>query len=251
MKGVRFGKKSKNFFIRKNRGIALIAVLLVLSALMVLTMGFATFTAADHTVSKTYHQSIVTLYLAQAGLEYAQYLLKHNMLIFPAFQLNADGNHPYVNYNLPSQGYAYPGEASNLYQGEEHLVISQLSWGSGSANWVYQILGDNSYCGTFYVKVTEKEDDNVTPSNPAKRVLYIKSVGKIRLVPPGHDPTSTSEDFTDDNTYPVKAQRTLIMRIPYTQNDYLKLYNDETTSTPGTVPVYYKLITDGWFEKFR
>lgn len=268
----------------RNRGIALISVLLILSAMMVLTMGFATFTATDHIISKAYHRSAVTLYLAQAGLEYAMYLLKHNMLIFPGWppqgdDEDGDGNlDPYDDQSADHQGYKRVGEAVNLFpkvnassemigtlwdteydstngyytHGEEHLVISQLSWGDEDDNYVYWILGDNNYCGTFLVQVYECADP-VASDADSSRVLIIKSIGKVKKIPSGSDPTGDT-NFKDDSVYEVQAKRTLIMRVPYKNDEVLKLYDNEENAYNGTEtadPYYFKILNDGMFERYR
>ena len=260
--------QGRTFEVKRNRkrGIALISVLLILSAMMVLTMGFATFTTTDHFISKAYNSSAVTLYLAQGGLEYVQFLIKHNMLIFPGWPprgadegvADEDGDgytDPYADQAKIHQGYKCVGEAINLYpqiggdHGEEHLVISQLSWGDDTGNWAYEILGSNNFCGTFHVKVWEDQDD-VSGSPTNSRVLRVVSVGRIRQVPSGGDPTT--DDYTDDNNYPIKSQRTLIMRIPYTRGDSVfKLYDVEDAGSYGTDQIYNTLLNDGWFEKYR
>lgn len=247
--------------ITKNKGVALIAVLLILMALLVLSMGFAAFTTTDHTISSSYHLSAVTFYLAQAGLEYSQYLIKHNMLIFPGWPpQHTDGVRPYADPSLPSQGYSYVGQAENSYhttttgQGEEHLVIWDRSW-SSTATWseAFNILGSNSACGTFELKITEKHDDNVIDtSNPdyyKSRALYITSIGKVREVPPGGNPNNGN--FKNDNLYKIRAKRTLIMRIPYKLGQVLKLYQNDYDASASSNPIYYEILNDSWIEKFR
>lgn len=235
--------------IAKSKGVALISVLLVLMSLMVLTMGFAAFTTSDHVRSKAYQSQVITFYLAQAGLEYVHYLITHNMLVFP-IGTKTSGT-PYTDTSVPGQHYLHYGEASNAYlnhdnnnPGEEHLVISSLSWGDTDDNLVHWILDNNDMCGTFEIKVKERDDDNSGDLN--SRVLYVKSVGKVREIKPGHNPLT--ESYTNDANFPVRAQRTLYTRIPYQENADMDLQYD---SGGGDEDVFYKIMSDGWYEKFR
>ena len=70
--------------LKKKRGVALISVLLILSFMLALTLGFVWYTMQDHMTSIAFHHSNICFYLAQAGQDYVLYLMKHNMMIFPS-----------------------------------------------------------------------------------------------------------------------------------------------------------------------
>ncbi|MCD4784604.1 MAG: hypothetical protein K8T10_12355 [Candidatus Eremiobacteraeota bacterium] len=286
---------------KKQKGIALIAVLMLLMAMMVLTMGFAHYTLQDHITSKSFHSANMCFYLAQAGLEYSMFLLKHNLLVYPyapyadhnSGEVNVDNYTPAgsgqglglklfeemeqgggVNVNdgvndfddnptggdgkidatsglweLPmvydadlfdgTSDVYQPGDIINLYDtdGHEHLLITKLT--VGSVGEVGEILGNADACGTFRVKVIEKQDPNAS-SDADKRVLFIKSTGMIKKVPTDW---SGSPQGWDVSTFPIISRRTLIMRIPYSIESSKSLAPSSGTN--------YKILSDGWFERFR
>lgn len=287
--------------LKKQKGIALIAVLMLLMAMMVLTMGFAHYTLQDHITSKSFHSANICFYLAQAGLEYTMFLVKHNLLIYPyapyadhnAGEINIDRYTPSVAgkgmalklceemeeggglnindgdndfddnptggdgnidatsgvFQLPmvydadvfdgSSDVYQPGDIINLYDsdGHEHLLITKLTM--GTVGEVGDVLGNADACGTFRIKIIEKQDPNAS-SNADKRVLFITSAGMIKKVPTDWmgDPQGW-----DVSTFPIISRRTLIMRIPYSI--------EGSKSLTQSVNNNYKVISDGWFERFR
>ncbi|MFP4497978.1 MAG: hypothetical protein ACLFQV_07155 [Vulcanimicrobiota bacterium] len=235
---------------RSQKGIALISVLMVLTMLMVITMGFATFTTTDFTISQSYKGSTTCYYLAQAGLEYTRYLVSHNMLIYPMAPNLAgivDPNHNAIA--IASNTYMTDGYKP---VGEEHMVISDLAFtgtdaGSGEGE-VEQMLGRSDYFGTFQVSVHEKKD-TLSGATTDDRVLYVKSVGKIRSKN-GNDPATM--DYTDNTLFPIIQQRTLLMRMPFRTNittetgTSLFLFEDNSGNARQ-----FKILNDGWFERFR
>jgi len=287
--------------LKKQKGIALIAVLMLLMAMMVLTMGFAHYTLQDHITSKSFHSANICFYLAQAGLEYSMFLVKHNLLVYPYapfadhnagdqyqdvytpaasgqgmelklyeemalgggvnsndgendFDDNPTGGDGNIDattgvFQLPmaydanlfdgSSDVYQPGDILNLYDsdGHEHLLITQLT--VGTVGEVGDILGNADACGTFRVKVIEKQDPNA-PGNTDKRVLFITSTGMIKKVP--GDWGSSPQGWDSVSTFPIISRRTLIMRIPY---------SIEGTKSLSTSGKSYKIISDGWFERFR
>jgi hypothetical protein len=225
--------------LEKKRGIALIAVLLVLSLLFVITMGFAAFTTDDYLISQSSYTSTTTFYLSQAGLEYFIFLMKHNMLIFPA-----EAYGPYTEIGQVINVFGNHSDAEDL--GQTHMIISELSWGS-----VNDIFSSTRVCGCFRLHALEKADDINT--DPNKRVLYVESIGMIKEVPSAAGNDASSWQYwvdTGANAFPVLAQRTLEMRVPYAQGDYMKLYEPNSWSNSG-VSIYQEILIDGWVERYR
>ncbi len=222
---------------QKKKGIALVSVLLILTALMVMTMGFAAFTTTDHAISQAYYSSTITFYLSQAGLEYFHHLLKHNMLVFPAVI-----NPPTLNYYTP---YTQVGQCVNVYHadGDESLVISSLVWEN-----LGELFHTDRYIGTFNIQATEMQDDNA-PANTNQRVLYVTSVGMVKELPTGvtqADLDVPNPTFDFENNATIKARRTLIMRVPYSQFSHMRYRFNS-----GANQIYYKVLNDAWYERYR
>lgn len=207
----------------KKKGVALVSVMLILTALMVMTMGFAAFTTTDHAISQSYYSTTVTFYLAQAGLEYFHFLLKHNMLVFPIIAYSP---------------YGAVGQCVNVFDtGEESMVISSLTWGN-----VGEMFHTDRYIGTFRIQATEMQDDNA--SNANKRVLYVTSVGMVKERPASASGAPDTWNF-EDASFTIKARRTLIMRVPFSQ------FSDMRLNFGGTNRVYYETLNDAWYERYR
>jgi hypothetical protein len=232
--------------LKKRRGVALIAVLLVLSSLFVLTMGFAAFTANDYLISQSNYSSVSTFYLAQAGLEYFAFLMKHNMLIYPITKLPLRKiPHPVASGGIVN---VFTDHDDTDDHGQTHLVISDLSWGP-----VDDIFGTTRACGCFRVHGVEMADDIGTDNN--NRVLYVQSIGMIKeIIPAGGDPTTWEYWDDRDNAFPIRAQRTLEMRIPFAQRQHLKIAesgSDFTEPDSDHAAIYQEIMSDGWVERYR
>lgn len=278
----------------KKKGIALISVLLLLMALMVLTMGFVHYTMQDYLTSRTYHQANVCFYLASAGLDYAKYLVKTNMLVYPYTPwedtnrdqnasagtqviwrdvreegngVNAGGdsvndhNDSNPSSNIIDATESLPtalqlpmtydannfdgttavtnvGGIVNVFDtnGHEHLLVTRLA--TDSDDIVSQILEKGNTCGTFRIYATEMEDPN-GGGDAAKRVLFIRSEGLVKLVPAAD--WANSPTTWDVANYDLVSKRTLLMRIPYSRNS-------DWSYSPD---LYQEVLSDSWWEMFR
>lgn len=239
--------------ITNQKGIALISVLLVLATLMTLTMGFVHYTMQDWLIAKSFHQSNICFYMANAGLEYAKFLIQHNMILYPSIPY-IDGIEDNIidefNFTIVKQkevdnaaymsdnpGDLQPGEIVDLQSGngQEFLFISRLSMGSDDL--VYSVLGKGALCGSFRIRVIEAQDPNAESQN--KRVLIVRSEGFAKNIP-----NSVLEDEPSTwniETFPVVSRRTLLMRIPYTSlGGEVREEQDD-----------FRILSDSWWERFR
>ncbi len=133
--------------IRNKQGVALISVLLILTIMMSLTLGFVWHTMQDHFTSIAHQHSNACTYLAQAGVEYAMYLMKHNMMVFPSapYSDNIRSDNPAsvppvpeYQQDEPYQGsaanarYTWVGRSEMLGAGTNGATASLSSWGNGT-----------------------------------------------------------------------------------------------------------------------
>lgn len=128
--------------IRKKQGIALISVLLVLTIMVSLTMGFVWFTMQDHFISIAHQHSNACIYLAQGGVEYVLFLMKHNMMIFPSAPYNdnfkQNSPSPAFQQDEPYQAtnndfYAWVGRKEVLgSDGDTDTCENPANWGKGT-----------------------------------------------------------------------------------------------------------------------
>jgi hypothetical protein len=219
---------------KKKRGIALISVLLVLTALMTMTMGFAAFTTTDYAISQSYYSSTITFYLAQAGLEHFFYLMKHNMLIYPTYASNVGAYPPYA-----SQGNI----VNALGTTHEAVILSSIDWGD-----LFSLFQTDRYFGSCDYRAVERQDDNAV-GFPNRRVLYVTSIGYIKQIWP-NALTNDASLWSDANYagFRIRAKRTLMARVPYSQ------LSDCRTNDPYNahlLDLRYEILNDAWYERFR
>jgi len=128
--------------IRNKQGVALISVLLILTIMMSLTLGFVWYTMQDHFISVAHQHSNACTYLAQAGVEYVLYLMKHNMMIFPSAPYSDnvkqyEGAEEYQQ-DEPHQGikngfYTWVGRREAVGNGANNSSnILNINWGKGT-----------------------------------------------------------------------------------------------------------------------
>jgi len=103
----------------RKRGVALISVLLILSIMLALTMGFVWFTMQDHMNSLAFHHGKVSFYLASAGQDYVLYLIKHNMLIYPSFPSSDNNANTYPRDEFDA---TVPGVQMRFFVGREEMI---------------------------------------------------------------------------------------------------------------------------------
>jgi hypothetical protein len=189
---------------RRPRGVALVTVILVMLIMMVVSAGFVAFTTQDLRASDSTVQATSCYNLAEAGLNYGVFLLQSNMLIYPTSTLNKG---PSTSAFYP----ASPGGIINLKQtlpnGQEHVVVSDVSYFSSADNW----MSRDRYCGSF--RLTYSATGAV--SGGAWTVTF-NSVGFIKSIPSGRNTTDITQYYDIANTTnwsTVVAQRTLHMQV--------------------------------------
>lgn len=137
--------------LKKKRGVALISVLLILSFMMALTMGFVWYTMQDHLSSVAFNHANICFYLAQAGQEYVMFLMKHNMMIFPTYPTSDN----YAN----SAAALAAGRAKN-YQYMDEPYLGALD---PDENWRYTWVGREESLGPN--RSTGSPSDNMNLGN--------------------------------------------------------------------------------------
>ena len=216
------------------RGVALISGLMVLVILLIIASAFVHLTARDVRSSQTVGDSLLTLYLAEAGLEYAMWLNKHNMALYPSITYNEKhpDDTPYV---------ISPGEISNLLVGDggtaqERVLLNDLAFDDrfdATDAW----LRHNHHCGTFEVRQTVEQASGSTNI----WIVRIVSIGRVRQVPQDWSWESDVLDRTDlaSADWKVRSKRTL----------YAEVRVDTSTGTLTTEPA--EIEEARWYERFR
>ena len=115
----------------RRAGVALISALMVMVILMIIASAFVHLTARDVRSSQTVGDSLTTLYLAEAGIEYAIWLNKHNMNVYPAraYDYNRDG----VSDARGSAVSILKPTLGSDRETQEHVVVNDLAF---SDNWL-------------------------------------------------------------------------------------------------------------------
>lgn len=199
----------------------------MLSILLILTViatGFAAFTTADMKASQATYQESEAYFMAEAGLNYATFLLKHSMLVYPcppATWVDGRTNNDYdvticaaasgsgaETSGLPSGTYSSnpsygPGYIVNIANGQEFVVISTEDY--SQANDVY---GAVNYCGSFKLSMTMNTPTSSVSYympypyavNAAPTSILFQSTGYVKQV---------SGAFTNIANFTIVAQRTL------------------------------------------
>jgi len=198
-----------------HKGVALISVLFIMMVLFIIGAGFLVATISDMKEARNSEDAIVTLYLADAGIQYAEFLYKHNLAIYPWDPNNAAACG--ADFMDPATGDQYRG--INLRRGQEFVVISNYSYGY---NWLYS----TQYAGTF--KLTQQ---SITTNR-----LRVESVGYLKEVPSG-----VSIDIP--STYnPASANPIANWKVRAKRTAYGEIRIDNSSNT-------FSLTT--WYERFR
>lgn len=191
--------------------------------LIVVATGFAAFTSQDMRTSQATYEQNETYFLAEAGIDYGLFLLKHSMLVFPnppATWVDGRAQPLYdadLNYWTQTGGtlssiYGFDkvgvlingGTASG---GQENVVISDLS--VPTSNWMSAVRT----CGTFLLKYSVAE----TPLGSRNYTITFTSTGYIKQVPSNIDPTAIDAtsglpigfNTVGASNWTILAQRTL------------------------------------------
>lgn len=188
----------------RRRGVALVTVILVMLILMVVSAGFVGFTTQDMRASEATVQATTCYNLAEAGLNYGVYLLQSNMLIYPTSTLNKG----------PSSSSFYPASPGGIVNckqtlpnGQEHVVVSDVSYFNTNDNW----MSGDRYCGSC--RVTYSATGAV--SGGAWTITF-NSVGFIKAIPSGRNTSDITQYYDITNTTnwsTVLAQRTLHLQV--------------------------------------
>lgn len=239
----------------RRRGVALVSALMVMVIIVILSGAFVAMTASDVRTSQSAGDSLVTLYLAEAGVEYAMWLNKHNLAIYPnaspsydtGFETsNEDGagnDQPgsVVTLTIPTETPA-GGVASAGDKAQEHILLNDLAL-ADAIDWFTR----DKFCGTFQVYQTVTVD----PGDADAYIVKITSVGRIRRIPDGWDWSSSGlgSDLLSGTDWPVQTQRTIHREF--------RIASSATglSDVDPTDPSFNVDIADGqgtsWYEEFR
>lgn len=217
----------------RSPGVALISALMVMVILVIIASGFVQLTARDVRSSQTSGDTLMTLYLAEAGIEYALWATKHNMNVYPAAAYDVDPTD--ANTGSTARGGVISLLQPATGNTQEHVLINDLAYGGD--NW----LGNVSYCGTFEVQQTF-----ATLTGNIVRVTIV-STGRVRQVPAGWnwETGNLAAELASGSTSVfknVRSQRTLNATF------------DLDLNTGATTPVDSKASAvreAQWYEKFR
>ena len=217
------------------RGVALISALMVMVIMVIIASAFVQLTARDVRSSKTAGDTLMTLYLAEAGIEYALWVTKHNMNVYPSVAY--DVNPWDASATAVQRGSVISLIPTASGSTQEHVVINDLSYEGD--NW----LGQTSYCGTFQVsQVLSRSGTTITAT--------ITSIGRVREVPAGWNwATGDLRAALPDSPSPfnrVRSQRTI------TSTFQLDMNTDILTSTQIPANSKSAAVREAkWYEKFR
>lgn len=179
-------------------GAALIAALLVIVILVIIAGSFALVMSRDSRTTRMSSESLVNMYAAEAGLNYALWLHKHNMAFYPPVQMDIDDDATTGDaglggetkaggvYNLPYAGltdgthyYGPEKERLGTYYDKfavEHVFVNDMAFLDDT-----NFLKDSKYCATFQIREAYER----MSTNDGRVLLTIVSTGKIRSVPEG------------------------------------------------------------------
>ena len=172
--------------IRKKQGIALISVLMVLTIMISLTLGFVWYTTQDYFISIAHQHSNACTYLAQGGIEYVLFLMKHNMMIFPSapYNDNYKQNNAAVAYmqDEPYQAtgndfYAWVGRRELLgADGDTDTCQNASNWGKGTNTNNYDtnadgIIDATTVAGSYPLPMNHKCMPNDTTAYAAGSIV--------------------------------------------------------------------------------
>lgn len=192
------------------RGVALISGLMVLVILLIIASAFVHLTARDVRSSQTVGDSLLTLYLAEAGLEYAMWLNKHNMAVYPSmdYDVNDDGT-------VDTRGSLSSLFATDAIQPQERVLINDLAF-APDIDFTDAWLRNNHHCGTFEVHQTLQQDSTDIWT------IRITSIGRVRQVPQDWSWESDVLDRTDlaSADWKVRSKRTLYAEVRVSTGDW-------------------------------
>lgn len=207
----------------RRRGVSLVLVMSVILILTVVATGFVAFTSQDMKASQTTYEQNETYFLAEAGIDYGLFLLKHNMLVYPAAPaawvdgratILYDAGWPVISgrtdgdANLDLRGSLISLNRNTSPPGQEHVVIADLGY-TPANNW----MNYPGTCGTF--TLTQQVG---APSGNAYTITFT-STGAIKAIPSGTVTTNPSA-YANVATWTIVSQRTVqaqvtVNNLPY------------------------------------
>lgn len=215
-------------------GVALISGLMVLVILMIIASAFVHLTARDVRSSQTVGDSLLTLYLAEAGLEYAMWLNKHNMALYPSVP------DKWTNLTTGVKEDLAVGSICNLLVGEgveaqERVLINDLGFYPQYDKTDAWLRHNNHHCGTFEVRQTVQQDT----ADVDRWIIRITSIGRVRQVPQDWSWEGEVLDRTDlaSADWKVRSKRTLYAEVRVSTGDW--------TIEPAEIE------EARWYERFR
>jgi len=214
-----------------------VLVILVMLILIIIVTGFTAFTTQDVKTADVSMDAATCYYLAEAGIDYGVYLIKHNLSIYPSagYAGGIGQNSAYTKAGaVMNLSYDYETNVNDLdVVRQEHIVISNLAY--PQMNW----MSVTSLCGTFAVKYDLAKCTFTPASGPATVVL--QSTGYIRQMPSSLASSTNLLGVSITNrNWPIKAQRTVSMKLRIA-----------TTSASISSSARPYMTVEKFFEKFR
>jgi hypothetical protein len=175
---------------RRGKGIALISVLLILVIMFIISTGFIQMITQDAKVGMGQYQSNLSMMLADSGLEYGLFMIRHNCFIRP--------------------------DASSLYPYYSNIVISELTYPASTgtslddAFWLKAQGRFNLYLDSFNTtsnEITLRSEGEVTRSTGDvlhRRTAYaVISVGTPTMT--ANSTTPGTPNWTNTGTLRVQT----------------------------------------------
>ena len=216
---------------RRSLGVALVSALMLMVIILIIASAFVHLTARDVRSARTVGDSLLTMYLAEAGIEWAMWMNKHNMDMYPSdsYDINDDGA-------SDARGSVVWLLKNNLVTPQEHVLVNDLSFDSYD-NWLAKV----EHCGTFQVSQTVTQDAGYA----SQWIIKITSIGRIRKVPSGWVWSSTTLNTSDlaSANWALRSQRTLTAEV--------KINTDVSTAPSVSYSTQPRVEEQRWYELFR
>lgn len=216
------------------KGMALVTALMVLVILGIIAGCFAMVMNRDARQARISSYQIICLNAAQAGIDYAIMLHKHNMAFYPLVDYSKNisqhnmlpMNNAYNRqqqvypakgsiYNLPKAGlttaggskYSPVADRTGIYKNQastykewdtEYLFVNDLSFWT-NANGDYSDVGPDNFMHDSPYIVTFQIRESVEDLKNNKYTLHLVSTGKLRCIPEGYEWLRAESDSSIDN----------------------------------------------------
>lgn len=196
--------------LKRPRGVALIAALLVLLILVIVAASFVRVMARDVRTSRMSGDALIAFYTAEAGLEYARWLHKHNIAVYPTANVtNPDGSGTILAgsvYNIPlakGDNTSFQGVTDSTAAGindpsaSEHVFINDMAFYDDT-----DLFGTRRYCSTFQLREISVLTADPNDGFGARAKVVVISTGRVRQVP---NNWVWESDSVEDGVYTGKA----------------------------------------------